>query len=51
MNHTELTKAFMLDWPVYLIMYLGVGILSVIELILFYLYHKFMNRNTPRPDF
>lgn len=35
MNHSELVKAFILDSPVYFIMYLGVGFLSIVELIIF----------------
>lgn len=51
MNQGQLVIAFALEWPVYFILYLGVGLLSIVELIFFSLYHYIFNRKRPRPSF
>lgn len=45
MNHGELVIAFALAWPVYFILYVLVGLFSVMELIIFYIYHYIANRD------
>ena len=50
MNHGELVIAFSLDWPVYFILYLVVGLFSIVELIIFYIYHFIANKDF-RPSF
>jgi len=49
MTHSELTVAFSMDLPVYLILYTGVGIVGVLELTIFCTYHTIFNRKRPRP--
>ena len=50
MNHGELVVAFALSWPVYFILYIGVGLFSIVELIIFYIFHYLANREK-RPTF
>ena len=45
MNHGELVIAFSLAWPVYLVLYVLVGLFSIIELIIFFIYHHLANRD------
>ena len=44
LNHTEVLIAFGLPWFVYLLMYIFVGILTIIMTAVFMLYHKLVSR-------
>lgn len=51
MSHTELIIDFALSWSVYMLIYVGIGFISVIELIIFYLYHKMTNMRKKKQKF
>lgn len=44
MTHSDLVIAFALKWPIYFILYIGVGLFSFFELMIFYVYHYTLNR-------
>ena len=50
MTHTELTIQFALQWEVYFILYVCIGLFSIIEMIIFFAYHQLLNRDI-RPEF
>jgi len=45
----ELTILFSLEWYVYAILYLGIGVVSVFKVFVFFLYHYYWNRKLKRP--
>ncbi len=50
MDHTELVIKFAFDWTVYFILFLIIGIFSVGEYIVMYIYKYITNRKSPRPS-
>lgn len=44
MTHNELINSFALDGDVYLVLYLGVGFISIIMIFIMFLYHYATNR-------
>jgi hypothetical protein len=44
MDQGGLVKAFALEWPVYFIIFLGIGFLSFMEIVVFLFYHYILNR-------
>ena len=44
MTHNELINSFALDGDVYLVLYLGVGSMSILMIFIMFLYHYTTNR-------